>query len=139
MTALDEIWCLENGIQEEIFSFIKKIEHEGVPPFYAIVLCTIFDTYPGYVLLSTITESKFLMEEFRIGEQRDVKTHFEEPTHLEDDELSVTTSDVETIEKKKSELLEKHLDNLSIADIPPEKYELYDEYLQMTMENPDEV
>ncbi|WP_127717638.1 hypothetical protein [Halobacteriovorax sp. HLS] len=139
MTLPDEIWCLENGIQEEIFSFIKKIEHEGAAPFYAIVLCTIFDTYPGFVLLSTITESKFLMEEFRIGEQRDVSSHFEDDTHLEDNELGVTSSDVETIEKKKSELLAKHLENISIADIPVEKYELYDEYLATTMQNPDEV
>lgn len=137
MTEPDEVWCLENGIKEEIFSFIKKIEIEGAHPFYVIVLCTIFDTYPGYVLLSTVTESRFLMEEFRIGSEVDVEEHFSE--QLDEDELPITTSDVEIIDKKKTYLLKNHLDNLSIADIPVDKYELYEEYLSTTMQIPDEV
>jgi hypothetical protein len=137
MTEPDEIWCLENGIKEEVFSFIKKVELEGTNPFYVIVLCTIFDTYPGFVLLSTITESKFLMEEFRIGSEVNVQEHFEE--QLSEDELPITTDDVEVIDKKKSTLLKNHIDNLSIADIPVDKYELYEEYLPTTMEIPDEV
>jgi hypothetical protein len=138
MTAPDEMWCLENGIKEEVFSFIKKIELENKNPFYVVVLCSIFDTYPGYVLLSTVTESKFLMEEFRIGEEVDIEEHFSENL-IEDGSMSISNNEVEIIDKKKSTILERHIDNLSIADIPVDKYELYEEYLETTMEDPDQV
>ena len=138
MTSPDEIWCLENGIKEEIFSFIKKFEIDQKEPFYVVVLCSIFDTYPGYVLLSTVTESKFLMEEFRIGEEVNVQEHFED-SQADEDEMGITNSEVEHIEKKKTDILANHIDNLSVADIPVDKYELYEEYLELTMENPDQV
>lgn len=137
MTEPDEMWCLENGIKEEMFSFIKKFELDQKNPFYVVVLCTIFDTYPGYVLLSTVTESKFLMEEFRIGEEVSIEEHFGDSA--DEDGMAITNSEVELIDKKKSDILANHIDNLSVADIPVDKYELYEEYLELTMDNPDQV
>lgn len=137
MTSPDEIWCHENGIKEEIFSFIKKVSIKDEKPFYVIVLCTIFDTYPGYVLLSTITESKFLMEEFRIGTEVDLEEHFSEGESI--DGVDITNDEVENIEQKKSEILANHVSLHSPADIPVENYELYNDYIESTMDSPDEI
>ncbi|PIK15891.1 hypothetical protein [Halobacteriovorax sp. JY17] len=137
MTSPDEIWTHENGIKEEVYSFIKKVSIKDERPFYVIILCTIFDTYPGYVLLSTITESKFLMEEFRIGTEVDLSEHFSENENVEG--IDITSDDVESIEQKKSEILANHVSLHSPADIPVENYELYDEYVESTMDSPDEI
>ncbi|OUR97800.1 hypothetical protein A9Q84_06260 [Halobacteriovorax marinus] len=137
MTDPDEIWCHENGIKEEIYSFIKKVEIEKNDPFYVIILCTIFDTYPGYVLLSTITRSKYLMEEFRIGEEVDLQDHFS--LTADEGEIEVDHAELQGIEQKKSELLANHIDLLSDADIPIDKYPLYDNYIESTMDAPDET
>jgi len=137
MTSPDEIWCHENGVKEEVYSFIKKIEIDKDDPFYVIILCTIFDTYPGFVLLSTITKSKYLMEEFRIGEEVNLEEHFSVSLH--ENELEVSHDELKDIEQKKSELLAHHIDLLSEADIPIDKYPLYDSYIESTMESPDET
>ncbi len=137
MTAPDEIWHYENSINENIYTFINKVSIKEERPFYVIILCTIYDTYPGYVLLSTITESKFLMEEFRIGEEVNLAEHFSDDQEVEG--IDISTDEVESIEQKKSEILASHIELHSPADIPVESYELYDEYIEATMDSPDEI
>jgi hypothetical protein len=137
MTSPDEIWCYENGIKEEIYSFIKKINIDGSKPFYVIIMCTIFDTYPGFVLLSTVTESKFFMEEFRFGEEVNLVEHFSDDLDVEG--MDIGNDEVESIEQKKSEILAKHISLHSPVDIPIDNYELYDEYVDSTMDSPDEI
>ena len=120
--APSEIWCTQNELHEEVFSYIKHFNQASV-----IVLCTVLNTEPSFIFLSTKTCSQKLISEFRFGERLVTTTEASAEEMILD------------LESKKSyliaDLLSKRLDH----DIPFEDFPTYEYCLDSTLEAPDEV
>lgn len=125
----DEIYRSTNDIKEEVFTYIK-FHHQ----FYSIVLCTVFNETPAFILAYVKTKSKKMVDLFRVGEKIDVRV-----APLNENKLMEDAQFIEELESKKSQLLGTILSERSSNDIPFEDFLKYDPFLNDTMDNPDEI
>ncbi len=117
-----EIWRNENELHEEVFSYIKHFTNSSV-----IVLCTVLRLEPSFIFLMTKTSSQELVSKFRIGERIVINSDSE----VEDL--------IQELEGKKSQLLAELLSKRKDDDIPFEEFSEYDNFLDITLESPDET
>lgn len=136
LTAPDEIWKVTNKIGEQVFSYIKEFEKKG-KKYYLLSVCFVFNSLPSFVLAITATSSEYLKQQFQFGEKIDVKAHLNQSGLPSSDDIDPEI--VEQIELKKSTLLAFHLLHRKDADIPFEAYEMYSEFIEGTLDNPDET
>jgi hypothetical protein len=125
----DEIYRSINDLKEEVFTYIK-FHHQ----FYSVVVCTVFNETPAFILAYVKTKSKKLVDEFKVGEKIDVRV-----APLNENKLMEDAQFIEELEKKKSHLLGNILIERSQDDIPFEDFLKYDQFLSDTMDNPDEI
>ncbi len=69
LSSPNEIWHTSNEIQEEYFSFIRKVTQKGEDPFYLIIICLIYDNKPSFILSATATRDNALIDKYR-GEKK---------------------------------------------------------------------
>ncbi len=141
LTEPNEIWRLENGLKEEIFAFIRhmgQVKGTGEGPFSMIGLCTVFSGRPSFILLITATSHPQVLKEFQIGEKISDPRGFLKAGQ-EEGPAPKAQSATAGVEHKKSVLLAELLERHSPADIPMDDYPMYDQFMDLTLDSPDEV
>ncbi len=135
----DEIWRRENELGEETYTFVR--DFGGERPFHVVILCYLFERRPSFILLASATRTKAFVDKFRHGEKVSNPQEF-----LASDDLPAGALDLEiepetmnAIEAKKSAFLARLLQERSVADIPFEKFTLYEGFFKSTLEDPDEI
>lgn len=145
--SADEIWYEKNEINEEFFTHILKTGEDKDQ--YYIIVCTYFEGEPSFVFFKTVTRNTKLVDMYRKNKRLDdkvsnVKTKEEttiEMTQEEEelmDEINLPAELVEDLELKKSEYLAQLIERRNDSDIPIEEYPNYDQFLSLTLEDPDE-
>lgn len=148
----DEIYELKNEINDRFLIFIKNEKR-----FSIVVVSTIYQDDPSFVLLSTISESREFVNEFKKGNlismqewgMRNAEESLESLPieEMESDESLVDAEEKEDedlaflqlLESKKSKLLGEVLLIRQDSDIPIEEFAGYDSCFSETLETPDEV
>lgn len=140
LSSPHEVWRNTNDLKEEYFHFHRKVTEKGSEPFTLIATCLIFDNKPSFILAVTATRSEKLISHYQ-KEQL-----VEEPLSLEVEgkeegfqSVEVDEELMESIELKKSSFLAGLLEERSPSDIPFEKFNMYDEFIEKTLQEPDEV
>lgn len=139
-----EIWRKENELKEEIYSFIYFLGDKNNSAM--AILCTVFDFRPSFVFLLSVSSNLSFLKEFQIGEKisdpllflsnNKNKTEQGNDKGLSDQNKKEILS---TLDYIRSSLLADLIALHSKADIPIENYIYYDDYLEETMIDPDEV
>ncbi|MBT7608813.1 MAG: hypothetical protein HN576_03595 [Bacteriovoracaceae bacterium] len=133
----DEIWCSRNDMEEEIYTFIGQYQDENNHPYYLMSLCLLYEKRPSFIFVASCTRSKELADKFKIGEPvNSVDAFTKVETHEQGGEIDDLISGVEA---KKSSFLAELLEKRSPADIPFEKFPIYDMFFEQTVEEPDEI
>ncbi len=133
----DEIWCLRNDLGEEIYSFIGKYQDQSGNSYFLLSLCLLYDKRPSFILMTSCTRSKKLVDQFKIGEKiENVEMFLKES---KEEMIEVDGGPAAEMESKKSGLLAEILERRSPADIPFESFSLYDTFFEGTVEAPDET
>ena len=135
----DEIWRWQNEIGEDLFVFIKHFSNER--PFYAVIMCHLFERQPSFILLATATRSEEFTNQFRSGERIVDPDEFISRNDLPEGaiDLEIEQEELSAIEAKKSAFLARLLQDRTPADIPFEQFDLYEKYFKTTLEEPDEI
>jgi hypothetical protein len=156
--ALDhpaEIWEFESAINQHFYTHILSFVHQD-QLYYKVLITTYVEGAPSFVFYRLITQSSELVDLYRREFQVEVSEievgdspghsvmHKQESKEIEgsnlsDAQLSLATELIEDIESKKSFLLAEMLIKRSVGDIELEEFPSYDEYLDQTLQNPDEV
>ncbi len=154
----DEIYEIKNELNDRFLVFIKNEKR-----FSIVVVSTIYQNEPSFILLSTLSESKKFVSEFRKGNALSLQEwgimnnvedfesealdhlNFNEQNHLDDgidQSQEVEEEDLaflQLLESKKSKLLGEVLVIRQDSDIPIEEFVGYDSCFTETLESPDEV
>lgn len=149
LTNPKEVWFEKNPIGEEYHTHIYEFKHEGEKTYY-IIVCSYFDEAPSFVFFKSLTRSKELAELYRKGgvkkdldpKSQEASVKFEAEPHDEEEkgpEVEIPQDVLEDLDLKKSEYLATLLEVRSDDDISFETFSDYDEYLPLTIEDPDEI
>lgn len=142
LSSPQQMWHFENEIKEEYFCFIRKVTQKGEDPFHMIIVCMIFDNKPSFILSATATRDERILNYYRSGKELETETVVDPETdELTEGFQTVELDDeaLESIELKKSQLLANLLEERSPSDIPFERFTMYDDFAEDTLQNPDEV
>lgn len=149
LNSPDEVWFTKNPIGEEYHTHIAKLSVEDKELFY-ILICSYFDNAPSFVFFKCLTRSSLLADFYKTGSKKGKtgELPLDHPQVLEGDdsleelsrgEAEIPQDALEDLELKKSEYLADLLDRRSEDDIAFEEFSRYDEFLPMSLEDPDEV
>ena len=142
----DEVFEIINELSDRFLVFIKNEKR-----FSIVVVSTIYKNEPSFILLSTISESKKFVNEFKKGTPLSLKdlkmtdSAIDKEVNLygeENNEFEVEEEDLvflQLLESKKSKLLGEILDIRQDSDIPIEEFPSYDSCFSETLDTPDEV
>jgi hypothetical protein len=140
----DEVWLDRSDLNENYYTHIYKLENNA----YFILICSYYESEPAFVYFKTITKSLELLKLYRTNEKIDTQInksddfhghHSEKHEEVEVlDEVQLPAELIEDIELKKSEHLALLLERRKETDIDFEQYPLYDDYLSLTLEDPDD-
>jgi hypothetical protein len=140
LSSPHEVFRITNDLKEEYFHFIRKVSEKGSEAFSLIATCLIFENKPSFILAVTATRNEKLIAHYQKGQIVDRPLSLEVPV---DDEgfqsVEVDEELIESIELKKSIFLAGLLEERSPSDIPFEKFNMYDEFIEKTLQEPDEV
>lgn len=140
LASPNEVWRNTNDLKEEYFHFIRKVSEKGCEPFSLITTCLIFENKPSFILAVTATRSEHLIGLYQSGLIVDKPIGLEAPSGEEGfQSVEVDEELIESIELKKSIFLAGLLEERSPSDIPFEKFNMYDEFIEKTLQEPDEV
>jgi hypothetical protein len=148
-----EIWEFETAINQHFYTHILSFQH-GEEVYYKVLMTAYIEGSPSFVYYRLVTQSKELVDMYRrefqveisevevIGQHRNsaLAGELDEVSDgLNQEQLSLASDLIEEIELKKSSLLAQMLTNRSVGDIELEEFPSYDEYLEQTLQDPDEV
>lgn len=141
-----EVWHFENDINEKYFIFHRECKEKSVKPFTMIVICMVFSNKPSFILSATATRSTELLEHYRQGEKFEVALIEGDslPKQIDPPEnglqsIEINEEQLEELELKKSQLLANLLEERSPSDIPFERFNIYDDFIEETLNRPDEI
>jgi hypothetical protein len=132
-----EVWINENDVESKITVFISEYDDPKWGKFFLLVLCYTFEQKPSFILGTTVTRQKLVLDHYREGAKEDPSFYNQEgprKTHIEIDE-----SKMNDVERKKSQYLAHLLEERSPADIPFEFFHLYEPYFETTIMEADET
>lgn len=100
---------------------------------YYLIICTHYNSKPSFIFNKLITKSEKLVDEYR--------DYFNDDRGTGDDLEQVQIPDgiMDDLELKKSEHLALLLERRKDSDIPFETFAIYDDYLSLTLSDPDSV
>jgi hypothetical protein len=140
LSSPHEVWRNFNELKEEYFHFLRKVSEKGTEPFTLIATCLVFDNKPSFILSVTATRNVELLKFYQKGKLVDELIRIDAEAAEEGfQSVEVEEEMIESIELKKSNLLADLLEERSPSDIPFEKFHLYDEFVENTLQEPDEV
>ncbi|MFT6631113.1 MAG: hypothetical protein ACJAS4_001060 [Bacteriovoracaceae bacterium] len=139
LKAPTQTWYLKNELEQTFYTHILDINYNG-NKLYFIIICSYVEGEPSFVYYRTATIHKNLVEKYR----RD--TEFSSTLPIEDDvgdfhseQIEIANDIIESLEGKKSSILAEMMENRNAADIQIEQFLKYDKYLDLTIEEPDEI
>lgn len=135
-----EIWVNKNSLDEVIYTYICEFIDDSSQKFYLVLLCSVYNFKPSFIFMATTSYESTYIDEFRSGEKIDDVKEFLESSY--DDEIQEELFDEELsneIEQLKSSILADLMTVRNDNDIEMEQYLLYDDFLQDTLSEPDEV
>lgn len=149
-----EVWFERNPIGEEYHTHIAKCLFDD-KEFNYILICSYFDDAPSFVFFKCATTSDALTDFYRTGqlvsgsnksvamsvaaEELESASAKEEDEQEKAPEVEIPPEVLEELDSKKSEYLAQLLQNRQEVDIPFELFGKYDDYLPLTIEDPDEI
>lgn len=144
LTQPQQIWQSTNELGEELYSFVGEFKEPATHfqnTFYLIILCTVYNRRPSFIFTATATKDKTILKEFQRGVMLPDPKQFLSEAKIEEEKpiVDIEPEALEFLEMKKSQILAVHLEERSPADIPFEKFLLYDDYFELTLNNPDEI
>ena len=131
-----EVWSERNDLGEEFFTHIHSIDDE----LSYILICSYYESDPSFVFFKTLTKSKALIHKY----QREHRVVSEDESSIDKkdknslDDISLPAEVIEGVDLKKSEYLAKLLINRKESDISIEQYPIYDDYITLTLNDPDD-
>jgi len=137
-----EVWSEKNDLGEEFFTHIHPLEG-GL--FY-ILICSYYEGEPAFVFFKTLTASIDLVGAYKRGSKYDndalIDVSDDEDLELETtdgklEDISLPAEIIEDMDLKKSEYLADLLDRRKETDISFEKFPMYDDYITLTLDEPD--
>jgi hypothetical protein len=134
-----EVYCFKNDFEQRFFSFIRELEDEKYGKFFMLATCFTIDHRPSFIIAATATCSPELAKQFRVGEKIENIGPFHKESKGEDEQVEIGEEILQLIELKKSQYLADLLEKRSPADIPFESFHLYDQFMESTMLDPDEI
>lgn len=156
----EEVWFEKNGIGEEYYTHISSFDVDGGKIFY-ILVCSYFENAPSFVFFKCISANEKLARFFKTGNLKKAQgspalamdevpskeasfapKESEDFTYEVEDaqaQIQIPQESLEDLELKKSEYLAMLLEKRDDSDIPFERFNEYDEYLSLTIEDPDET
>ncbi len=140
LSSPNEVWKNTNDLNEEYFHFIRKVTEKGSEPFSMIATCLIFDNKPSFILAVTASRSEEMVGHYKREQLVDKPLTLEAEADEEGfQSVEVDEELIESIELKKSNFLASLLEERSPSDIPFERFNMYDEFIEKTLQEPDEV
>lgn len=147
-----EIWEYESAINQHFYTHILSFVHDE-QLYYKVLITTYVEGSPSFVFYRLITKSNDLVDLYRrefqvevsevevLGSPESTERESGSPqgSNLSSSQLNLANELIEEIESKKSFLLAEMLTKRSPGDIELEEFPSYDEYLDQTLQNPDEV
>lgn len=140
-----QIWKMSNDLGEEFYSFISEFKEAKTNfqnTFYLIIICSVYDAKASFIFSATATKDRNLLKEFQFGEAiADPQSFVAEVPKVAEKPAGpdVSPEAMEFLESKKSSYLAELMEQRSVVDIPFEKFSLYEDYFDLTLEDPDEV
>lgn len=138
----DEVWVKRSETGDAFYTFISK-HTEAEKTFYYVVLALCLDGEPSFVFLSFPTRDPELIQAFREGSTELLNKDAEE---LPEKYLESIDSLTPKLKMPDSEpdghlpLFERVLlDYRSPQDIPTEDFHHFEEFIEMALEDPDEI
>ncbi len=138
----DEIRLVQNGTEQEFYIYVKEF-HEDGKVYYYVMICFSLDGKPSVVLAHFMTLNYELVQHYLIGEDATLEDSvIDEDESIDDDlmkkDISLDSSHTERIELIKSELLAQIITLDIDDDIDETEYFLYEQYIELTLEEPEE-
>ncbi len=120
-------------IDSSYFLHIKFFSELNV---YFLIICSHYDKKASFIYSKLITKDKKLVSKYEDFFSRE-QNHDEINNKLES--VKIPDEALEDLEQKKSEQLALLLERRKDADIPFETFSVYDDYLTLTLEDPDSI
>jgi hypothetical protein len=133
-----KVFCYNNGFDQRFFCFIREMEDEKYGTFYLAAVCFTIDHRPSFIIAMTATSSLELIKEFEFGEQIENVSPFHRSAQNQE-QVEINEETLMQLENKKSHYLAELLELRSPADIPFESFHLYEQFMETTMMEPDEI
>lgn len=135
-----ETFHFENQVGRIFNTHICQFDGED-GPVWGVLICTYFDQSPSFVYFKFFTKNRRLVDLYRRGTTDNIFKTDEVSASEESsvDHVRVPQEILDEVDLKKSEYLAHLIEILSSDDIGIEQFYLYDEYLPLTLEDPDEV
>ena len=136
----DEVWCVKTKSGDIRYTFISEFKPKR-KKVWCVCICLILRGEPSFLYLAFPTSSGVMVNQYRKGE----RVTLEKPQTLASSSAGVIPSRPQLIDGLATEWTEEETLRAQVKqvhradDIPPEKYALYHNYLEETLENPDEV
>jgi hypothetical protein len=148
----EEVLIETNELEEEFYTLVKKVNLNEISgdesiadskSYFSIIICFKFDQSASVVLFHTLSSNINMVNFYRIGRNCNDDYSFdeeeEEEAESEIQEYPINKEILENVELKKSEFLSHLLGIRDEEDISFAEFHLYDDYIPMVLEDPDEV
>ena len=135
----DEIRQFQGKLGKIVYLFFKELREDKFK-IYGVAICLMLRERAPLVLFSTLTRSlKLILEYKRAGKKIPASEDEKMPSETRPVEFSVEADLEESIKRKKSRELAKLMEMKQDGDIQVEEFSLYEQYLGLTLGDPDEV
>lgn len=103
---------------------------------YFLIVCTHYDKKASFVYSKLITKNEKLVKKY---EEFFSNSRADNTDYGDLESVRIPDEDLADLEQKKSEQLALLLDRRKDSDIPFETFNIYDDYLALTLEDPDSI
>lgn len=133
-----EVWVSVDDIGQRFYTHIIEVNRDG-EKIYFIIICSYVEGGPSFVYYRLATKYEEILNKYRRDDKYDEK--FEEQAQAQNDlnQFQIPPEVIETMERKKSHLLSELMMNIKPHDIAIEEYVHYDQYMETTINDPDEI
>ncbi len=136
-----EIWLGANDLGKQYYTHILALKEGGKDLFF-IAICSYIENGPSFIFYRIITEHISLLNHYKRdiqfeSNELNISTSNENDISMEEHE--VPTEIIELLDSKKSSFLAEMMIHRKENDIEFEKFHLYDKYINLTLEQADEI
>ena len=124
------VFILQNDLGDKYYQLVKYFDQESL---IVLINCFILDKQPSFVFNVVTTDNKVLVDALKF--KNEVKENVLSYQNISE-HSSFSTED---INQKKSEYLAKLIENRLDNDIDFEQFNHYDEFFDVTINEPDEI